>query len=999
MKKSLFFLFLFLLPFSLAAERINMDKAYVVAKNVLLQTENSLRSSSELVLAYKACSNNGTNLRASELLVDFYVFNVKAGNGFVIVAGDDCVSPVLGYSEEGTFDAASMPENLKVWLQGYQEEINFAIQNGGKATEEIRAEWQRALAVSRQTFSGQNLLLETATWGQDDPYNRMCPTIGGQKAPAGCCATAMAILMKYHRYPEQANATNAVSSYRDILVSYRKYDWNSMPNSLNSASEDQKNVVAELMWQCGANVKMNYRQTESSAYVDDVVTALQDVFGYSKQMKHLYQDFVGQKYSWDEWEQMLHNELDNGRPVLYGAETETRQDPFHGIAHSFICDGYDSYGRYHFNWGWNGLHNGFYVLSVLDPKNNNVWGGYNRSHEMVMNIMPNKEAENHVLLQLYESAQGDGFEVNRLDGKWEDIVTFCIENKGNAPFEGYIGYARTDAQGNIKKVGQISECSLDVVYSNKLTVGFIVAMEENENVMAAYSTDKEHWTVIKGASPDIADRCNIKGPVSDQKVYYDWEFDCRGNGLTLEAPEKLEYNKDVTVKLIAKHGFTLPKASDISIQVAHYQSISINSTWELKDYATYNEQTGELYISRIFGHLYIAAEGLSTGEDVWWKEDASLMSLSYVLNGSSNAVSLNSEWQSYTVLLPSGLTGKPLITLEAEANQNGATVEITNPVWLDNMAIGYVKVISVSGDVNRTYSVLFKLSGSTEDPVEPDVPDDQTLTISSGKTLTGVKVETINIDSPTRIIAPTFNGVETQRVNITKGTDVRIVLNNQNSLGIITNDGDLQLLSRYGDGFTSFTSFVNNGTLIDITGFITKVEGKAALEVFPLKATKKGNLVVLEGQALPGENGNVVVEWSKAGENESFWNPIQTKTYRSNLRSSSINETVTVTEPGIYRMSVVNTVDGVSNFLVSLIKVSVSDIETDNAKVTKDKVAVYGKDGILHIHALLPSTAYIFSIDGRLAKIQPFTAGDIVVNLSRGQYVVRIDRQVFKVVL
>ena len=65
MKKSLFFLFLFLLPFSLAAERINMDKAYVVAKNVLLQTENSLRSSSELVLAYKACSNNGTNLRAS----------------------------------------------------------------------------------------------------------------------------------------------------------------------------------------------------------------------------------------------------------------------------------------------------------------------------------------------------------------------------------------------------------------------------------------------------------------------------------------------------------------------------------------------------------------------------------------------------------------------------------------------------------------------------------------------------------------------------------------------------------------------------------------------------------------------------------------------------------------------------------------------------------------------------------------------------------------------
>lgn len=999
MKKKLIYLPLLLLPLSLEAERINIDKAYIVAENVLSEAGSSLRSPSDLTLAYKAYSNKETSLRTSEQSVDFYVFNKKVGNGFVIVAGDDCVSPVLGYSEEGIFDFASMPENLRSWLQGYQNEINYATQNGVKATEKIQAEWGKYLSTSRQTFPGNNLLLETATWGQNDPYNRMCPTIGGQKAPAGCCATAMAILMKYHGYPEQANINKAVSSYKDIPVSYGKYDWNSMPQSLNSATEEQKNTVAELLWQCGANAKMNYRQNESSAYVDDVVTALQDVFGYSKQMKHLYQNFVGEKYSWDEWELMIRNELDNGRPVLYGAETETREDPFHGKAHSFICDGYDNYGRYHFNWGWNALHNGFYVLSVLDPKNDAVWGGYNRAHDMVINIKPNKESENQALLQLYESPQGDGFEVNRLNGTWEDIVTFCIVNNGNAPFEGYIGYAVTDAQGNIKKVDQIDKCSLNTTYANKFLVGFIVTMEENDNVMAAYSTDKIHWTVIKGASSDIADRCTIKGPASDQKVYYDWVLDCRGNGLTLEVPEKLEYNKDVTVKIVAKPGFTLPKASDITIQVAHYQSIFINSTWELKDYATYNEQTGELYISRIFGHLYIAAEGVSTGEDIWWKEDASLATLGYILNGSSKAVSLNSEWKSYTVLLPSGLTGKPLITLEAEATQSGAAIEITNPVWLDNMAIGYIKVTSVSGDVDKTYSVLFKLSDSTETPDEPDVPIDQTLTISSGKTLTGVKVETINIDSPTKIISPTFNGVETQHMNITEGTDVRIVFKNQNSLGAIINNGDLQLLSRYGEGFTSYTSFVNNGTLIDITGFINKVDGKAALEVFPIKATEKGNAVILESQALPGENSNVVVEWSKAGENENFWYPIQTNTYRSNLRSSSINESVTVTESGLYRMSAVNKVDGVSNFLVSLIMVSIPETGTDNAKVTEDKIAVYGKDGILHIHAVRPSTAYIYSFDGRLVKILPLTTGDTQQTLSRGQYIIRIDSQIFKVVL
>ncbi|RHO73609.1 hypothetical protein DW083_05450 [Parabacteroides sp. AF48-14] len=747
---------------------------------------------------------------------------------------------------------------------------------------------------------------------------------------------------------------------------------------------------------------MNYLQTESSAYVDDVVTALQDVFGYSKQMKHLYQHSVDLEYSWDEWEQMIHKELDNGRPVLYGAETETRQDPFHGIAHSFICDGYDNYGRYHFNWGWDGLHNGFYVLSVLDPKNNTVWGGYNRAHDMVINIMPNQESENQFLLQVYESAQGDGFELNRLDGTWEDIVIFGIENKGNVPFKGYIGYAITDAQGNIKKdIKQISECSLDVTYSNKFRASFIVKMEENENVMVAYSTDKEHWTVIRGASSDIADRCNIKGPASDQTVYYDSELDCRGNGLTLECPEKLEYNKDVTVKLIAKPGFTLPKANDISLQVA-YGTIIINSTWPQTSYATYNEQTGELYISRIYGHLYIAAEGISTGEDIWWKGDVSLTSLGYVLNGSSRSISLNSEWKSYTVLLPSEITDKPLITLDAEASQSGAAVKITNPVWMDDMAVGTVEVTSVSGEVNQTYTVLFKLSGSTGEPDKPDVPDvpdDQTLTISSSKTLTGVKVETINIDSPTKVIAPAFKGVETQQMNITKGTDVRIVLYNENSLGTITNNGDLQLLNNYGDGLTSYTSFVNNGTLIDITGFITKVEGKAALEVYPLKATKKGNAVLLEGQALPGEGGEVIVEWEKAGENENWWSPIQKNTYRSGLRSSLISEEVTVTESGLYRMSVINNVDGISNWLVSLIRVSDSDIETDNAKITEDKTTVYGKDGVLYIHVARPSTAYIYSFDGRFAKLLPLTAGDMEVNLSQGQYVIRIDERVFKVVL
>ena len=46
----------------------------------------------------------------------YFVFNDACGKGFVIVAGDDRINPVLGYSDSGSIDAANMPDGLKSWL-------------------------------------------------------------------------------------------------------------------------------------------------------------------------------------------------------------------------------------------------------------------------------------------------------------------------------------------------------------------------------------------------------------------------------------------------------------------------------------------------------------------------------------------------------------------------------------------------------------------------------------------------------------------------------------------------------------------------------------------------------------------------------------------------------------------------------------------------------------------------------------------------------------------
>lgn len=166
-------------------------------------------------------------------------------------------------------------------------------------------------------------------------------------------------------------------------------------------------------------------------------------------------------------------------------------------------------------------------------------GATTGGHEMVINIKPNKDSENNASLYVYESAQGNGFEI-RTNGKCEDIVMFPIINTGNVPFEGYLTYALTDREGNIKSIGYVNEASIgNTIYGNRHPGNFIVEMSEDDYVMVACSTDKKNWTVIRGLSPEIADMCSVEGPVSDQKVYYDWELDCRNGGARLGSPGKV----------------------------------------------------------------------------------------------------------------------------------------------------------------------------------------------------------------------------------------------------------------------------------------------------------------------------------------------------------------------------------------------------------------------------------------------------------------------------
>ena len=150
-------------------EQVNENTARQVANQTLSRSSdtNSTGGTTQLraqtisqqktvQLLYKSSSNsenaNATTLRAAQEntneTVYFYVFGAENNEGFVIVAGDDRVTPVLGYSHTNGFSAENMPPNLKWWLGEYAKQIQFAIENDIEPTTEVTQQWEQYLGTN-----------------------------------------------------------------------------------------------------------------------------------------------------------------------------------------------------------------------------------------------------------------------------------------------------------------------------------------------------------------------------------------------------------------------------------------------------------------------------------------------------------------------------------------------------------------------------------------------------------------------------------------------------------------------------------------------------------------------------------------------------------------------------------------------------------------------------------------------------------------------------------
>lgn len=318
----------------------------------------------------------------------YYVFNIGNNEGFVVVAGDDAVNPILAYSYEGSFNTDDMPDNVKSLMESYDRVISDIQQR--------KLPPKALLRKSGKTRETIQPMLKSK-WNQNTPFNNDCPDFGKGRCYTGCVPTAMSQVMNYHKWP--AYEINKIPGY--TFTEYTKdgsgkkrtlddlpattFDWDGAAiEKIGNRRFDK--AVAEISRYAGQATKALYGRQATGAFTGDMILGMIEHFDYSPAMMLLYHnDFKNE----EEWRDIIYNELVEKRPVIFEGQ------PKKSGGHEFVCDGYEN-DKYHINWGWGGSCDGFFDLDFLNPNDAGI-GGTNDNYSYYYGVVLNTEPGAHDL--------------------------------------------------------------------------------------------------------------------------------------------------------------------------------------------------------------------------------------------------------------------------------------------------------------------------------------------------------------------------------------------------------------------------------------------------------------------------------------------------------------------------------------------------------------------------------------------------------------------------
>jgi hypothetical protein len=337
-------------------------------------------------------------------LPSMYIINYDGG-GFIILAADQRIDPILAYSENNPFDIDTkiLPEGLVNWLEAVHNTVqqirtdnpkqdnilNRVWDNGYKKLHPITGNTRhKANTKTQETWyegdcnngdSGYQQIthvnpLVVTNWDQGSGYNDNCPQLGcteysNGRAPSGCVATSTGQIMRFFQFPASFN-------------------WAQMP-----AGDSPTGEVARLLADIGSKVLMSYGCDGSGANYHNVKGTLAG-YGYPMPSDGNYNYWTASDC------------IQGHRPVLLGGSRSTAWWIFGTKnGHLWVADGMDEIMYYscspdpntpgewvavyynytaglHMNWGWGGTNDAWYASNNFNPGDRT----YNVDQHQVINI-------------------------------------------------------------------------------------------------------------------------------------------------------------------------------------------------------------------------------------------------------------------------------------------------------------------------------------------------------------------------------------------------------------------------------------------------------------------------------------------------------------------------------------------------------------------------------------------------------------------------------------
>ena len=400
-----------------------------------------------------------------------YIFNRGNEKGFVIVSGDDSMPKIIGYTEEGHFDASKLAPALLEMLEGYSNLVIEAQANGAGPRPTKRA------VTGRKDIP----TMVSARWGQGWPYNMYAPhrTDNGAQALTGCVATAAAQVVHYwaKENPYFTQQTTPTYGYggAPVTVSFEKgtpLRWELMQSyHNNSLPTDMNEAVATLMYVIGTSTWLTYADgtgTATSGQISNLVGTFGGQFNLKSQCTYKW------NYSQADWENLIYSDLKKGWPIVYSGV-----HPSNG-GHAIVLDGYRAADNlFHFNFGWDGGSDGYYTVD-----DNNGVNGFSQSQGMTHGIHPSRQ-----LLQAT-------IHTDTLCIRMKNNIEIEITNNGTTDYSGIylLGSRKVE---NPTSLDKISDKNLETIIKSGETAtitlqynppilgtSYLYVMDANANILA-----------------------------------------------------------------------------------------------------------------------------------------------------------------------------------------------------------------------------------------------------------------------------------------------------------------------------------------------------------------------------------------------------------------------------------------------------------------------------------------------------------------------------------